>query len=68
MITRLMISLRKAAHLQGSTWSMGESTVNVNRSPCLSPDAYKMRFAPNRDLGKGRADDDTLVSPITQEV
>jgi len=63
MITRLMISLRKAAHLQGSAWSMGEST--IGRVP--GRETYNMRFAPNRGA-LNRRDDDTLFSSIPPEV
>ena len=60
MITRLMISLRKAARSPGSTWSMGEST--ADRGP--GRETYGMRFAPNRAVSNAR-DDSTLVqSPI----
>ena len=60
MITRLMISLRKAAHSQELPWSMGMSVLNQG------PDrgAYGMRFAPNHGPSN-RWDDDTLVSPTT---
>lgn len=58
MITRLMISLRKAARSRGSHWSMAESTVNGG------PEIHSMRFAIN--LGTfNRQDDDTLLSPIS---
>ena len=64
MITRLMISLRKAAHLQGSAWTMGEST--VNRGP--GRETYSMiRFAPNRGA-LNRRDDDTLLPSVLNRV
>ena len=59
MITRLMISLRKAALSQGSVWSMGESV--ANRGP--GREAYGMRFVPNRAVSNTR-DDGTLFSSI----
>jgi len=55
MITRLMISLRKAAHSQGSAWSMGEST--ANRGP--GREMCSIRFASNGGA-LNRGDDDTL--------
>ena len=55
MITRLMISLRKAARSPGSAWSMGDSTTDR--------ETYGMQFFPNRAAPNTR-DDDTLVSPI----
>lgn len=64
MITRLMISLRKAAHLQGSGWSMGESA--VNRGP--GRETYSMiRFASNCGAPSG-PDDDTLLSSASPRV
>ena len=60
MITRLMISLRKAAHSPGPAWSMGETT--VTRDP--GREMCTIRFASNRDALNGR-DDDTLQSPIS---
>jgi len=59
MITRLMISLRKAANSQGSGWSMGEST---NHGP--GREVYSMQFVRNRAVSNTR-DDYTLVSPIS---
>lgn len=60
MITRLMISLRKAAHLQGTAWSMGESTVTCGPGR----ETYGMRFVSNRGVSN-RQDDDILLSPIS---
>jgi len=61
MITRLMISLRKAAHLQGSAWSMGESA--LSRDP--GRETFSMiRFAPDRGA-LNRRDDDPSLSPVS---
>jgi len=57
MITRLMLSLRKAALSQGSVWSMGESV--ANRGP--GRETYGMRFVSNRAASDTR-DDGTLFS------
>jgi len=63
MITRLMISLRKAAHLQGSAWSMGESA--LSRTP--GHETYGMiRFAPGHGALSGQ-DDNTLLSTVSPE-
>jgi len=58
MITRLMISLRKAAYPQGSTWSMGEST--TNRGP--GHETFNMQFVRNRALSNAR-EEDSPISP-----
>ena len=63
MITRLMISLRKTAHSQGSVWNMDEPT--ANRRPVH--EMHSIRFASNRG-GLDGQDDDTSVSPIWPEV
>jgi len=60
MITRMMISLRKAALSQGSVWSMGESVTNRGSGR----ETYNMGFVPNRaalDTRDGRI----LFSSIT---
>ena len=62
MITRMMISLRKAALSQGSAGSMGES---VNRGP--GRETYGMRFVPNRAVSNTR-DSGTLFSSIPPTV
>ena len=59
MITRLMISLRKAARSQGLPWSMAEST--VSRGP--GHESYGMQFAPNYGES-GRWEDNTVLSGI----
>ena len=63
MITRLMISLRKAAHLQGTAWSLDESA--VDRGP--GRETSGMRFVSNRGV-TNRRDDGTLLSPISPGV
>ena len=60
MITRLIISLRKAAHLQGSVWSMGESTANCS----TGRETQGMQFGSNYGV-RNRRDDDTLLLPIS---
>ena len=63
MITRLMISLRKAAHPQGSAWTMGEST--ANRGP--RRETYSMQIVRGRTSSNTR-DDATPASPISPGV
>ena len=63
MITRLMISLRKAAYSQTSPWSMGGST--ISHGP--GREAYNsIRFAPNPGPSNER-DDYSLVSSVSPE-
>ena len=57
MVTRLMISLRKTAYSQGSSWTMGEST--ISRGP--GRETYSLQFAPDRGPSNGQ-DDYSLVS------
>jgi len=63
MVTRLMISLKKAASSQGSPWSMGESA--ISRAP--GRETYSMQFASNCGQSN-RRDDDTLVSSVSPGV
>ena len=60
MITRLMISLRKAAHSQELPWMS-----TINDAP--GHGKYSLRFAPNRGA-LSRSDDEALESPISPGV